>query len=218
MTYADIDICNLAVGRVGVDKTIVSLTEASKEARLCSRFYALARDEVLERAPWPFAVRAKALQPMTVAELVPGWGYAYATPADAASILEVVPAGEIGNVVGYYTTDCCGPWNALRQSRYAFRRALSDDGTVPVVLSGVEDAYAVYVSKVTNTAAFPAMLVSLIADRLAMEIAMPLTGDPRWFQVAQQRYAAAFIDTASRQYEQETRGPDAMPPSIAARG
>lgn len=218
MNYADVDICNLALGRVGVDKTIGALTEQSKEARLCKRFYELARDEVLERVPWPFAVRAKALAPQPVAELVPGWGYAYAEPADAASILEVVPAGEIGNVVGYYANDCCGPWNALRQSRYAFRRALSDDGAVPVILSGVEDAYAVYVAKVTNTAAFPAMMVSLIADRLAMEIAMPLTGDPRWFQVAQQRYAAAFIDTASRQFEQETRGPDYTPPSIQARG
>ena len=29
------------------------------------------------------------------------------------------------------------------------------------------------------------MIVSLIADRLAMELAMPMTADPRWFQVAQ---------------------------------
>ena len=47
MAYADIDICNLALGRIGVDRTIASLNEKSKEARLCKRFYALARASAL---------------------------------------------------------------------------------------------------------------------------------------------------------------------------
>jgi hypothetical protein len=60
-------------------------------------------------------------------------------------------------------------------------------------------------------------MISLIADRLAMEIAMPLTTDPRWFQIAQQRYTVAFPDAASRQFEQQQDGPERDPPSIRAR-
>ena len=159
--YTDVDICNIALGRIGVDRTIASLDEASKEGRNCKRFYPLARDLVLEAQPWPFAIRAKALAPAVVAQLVPGWSYGYTLPADAASVIEVVPAGEVGAAVAYYA-DAIGPWNAIRRSRYAFRRALSDDGTVPVVLANVVDAYAVYVSKVTNTAAFSTMMASLM--------------------------------------------------------
>jgi hypothetical protein len=216
MSYTDVDICNIALGRVGVDRTIASMSELSKEARNCQRFYALARDEVLEKVPWPFAVRVKALAPMPATNMLPGWSYQYAMPQDAAAVQEVVPAGEVTTAASYYA-DCCGPWNAPRAGRYAFRRALSDDGTLPIILSNLPDAYAIYTSKVTNTAAFSTLMVSLIADRLAMELSMPLTTDPRWFQVAQQRYAVAFPDVASRQFEQQTDGPERDPPSIRAR-
>jgi hypothetical protein len=219
MNITDVDICNIALSRIGVDRTIASLTEQSKEARLCKRFYDFCLQDVLERVPWSFAVRAKPLALLATQELLPDWSYQYAMPTDAAAILEIVPAGDVSASTGYYTGgDCCGPWMPARKGAYAFRRAMSFDGTVPVILSNIADAYAVYTSRVTNTSAFTAMFASLVADRLAMELAMPLTVDPRWFQVCQQRFAAAFIDTASRDFEQEKPGPVMDPPSIRARG
>jgi hypothetical protein len=215
--FVDVDICNFALGRIGVDRTILALSENSKEARNCRRFYPLCRDEVLERVPWPFAVRVQALAQLPAATLLPGWSYQYATPTDCLTMLEVVPSGEVASVSGYYQ-NCDGPWAAPRKPAYAFRRALSVDGTLPIVLSSLPDAYGIYVSRVDNTAAYSTLLVSCIADRLGMELAMPMTGDPRWFQVCQQRYQAAFIDSASRQFEQKTDGPAADAPAIRARG
>ena len=217
MSYTDVDICNIALGRVGVDQTIASLSERSKEARLCQRFYPLARDLTLEAAPWPFAVRVAALALLPDADLLPGWSYHYALPTDALSVLEVVPAGSVTEAVGYYT-DCCGPWMPYRRDRQSFRRGLAPDGLSTVLMSTVDDAYGVYVARVTDTAIFSPMMVSLVADRLAMELATPLTTDPRWFQYAQQRFSAAFIDTASRAYEQEADTSVQDPPSIRARG
>jgi hypothetical protein len=218
MAYTELDIWNFALARIGVSKTVASPSEQSKERSLCSRFYPLCRDEVLERVPWPFAVKVEALAPLANSPLLPDWGYAYAEPTDMASLLEVVPSGDIASTTGYYTTDCCGPWQPARGSRYSFRRALNQAGTLPVILTNLEEAYAVYVRRVTNTAAFSAMMVSAIADRLAMELAMPMTVDPRWYQVAQQRYALAFMDTASRQFEQEKPFAEREAPSIRARG
>lgn len=215
--HTDVDICNLALGRIGVDRTIAALTESSKEARNCRRFYPLCRDELLEKVPWSFATRAAPLAPLVEATLLPGWQYQYALPTDALKILEVVPAGEVGGAVGYYQ-DCCGPWNVPRAPRYAYRRAVAADGSTGAVLSGVSDAYAVYTARVENTAMYSTLFVSALADRLAMELAMPMTADPRWFQVAQQRFTASLIDASSRDFEQETRGPDATPPAILARG
>jgi hypothetical protein len=213
----EVDICNLALARCGVSTTIASLDEASKEAKLCKRFYAFCRDYVLEQAPWPFAVKVQALSPQAVSTLLPGWDYGYAWPTDALTMLEVVPAGAVTESTGYYT-DCCGPWMPQRSSPYAWRRALAAGGNTHVVLSGLDDAYGVYVARVTNTGAFSEMFASLVADRLAMELSTPMTVDPRWFNVVQQRFAAAFVDTSSRQYEQEKAAPPAVPLSIQARG
>jgi hypothetical protein len=217
MASSETDIGNLALGRAGSDKTILSFNEGSKEARLCLRFYEFCRDEVLERAPWPFAVRVQALAALPVATLLPGWQYQYALPTDCLNVLAVVPASDVTDVSNYYCACNNTPWAPVRPCVYAFRKAMNDAGTLPTVLTNVSDAYIVYVSRVINTAAYTAMFVGLLADRLAMEISIPLTLDPRWFQVCQTRYAAAFIDTGSRQFEQQANDPPPDAPSIRAR-
>lgn len=218
MSSTDVDIYNIALGRVGIDKTIVAMAENTKEARLAQRFYALCRDEVLERAPWPFAVRVAALAQLTEADLLPGWAYHYTKPSDALQILEVVPAGEVTDAVGYYTNCACdAPWMPCRSCRYAFRKASSVDGTGQVILSNLDDAYAVYTSNSIDPLNFSAMFVSTLAWRIAMDIAMPLTQDPRYVGQATQAYNAMFADTASREYEQERASPVGDAPSIRAR-
>src|SRR5690242_16856180 len=96
MSYAEVDICNIALGRIGVDRTVVNLsTEQSKEARNCRRFYPMCRDITIEKAPWPFLVATVALAQISDnqdEDLLPGWGYQYAEPEGMASLLEVVPA------------------------------------------------------------------------------------------------------------------------------
>lgn len=217
MAYSEVEICNIAIARCGSDSTIASLGEQSKEGRLCQRFYALARDLVLEKVVWPGFVRIVALAPLSDDEaLLPDWGYEYALPANAANVGAVIPSGEIG-AVSASLSDCCGPWLPGRFGRYAFRKALSSDGTRQAILSNVEDAYAVYSVKVTDTTMFSTMMVDAIADRLAMEIAMPLTADPRWARLAADRFQLSFPDAAMREFEQERHAPDADPPSIRAR-
>ena len=50
-----VEICNIALTRIGQNEPIVSLTEQSKAAELCSLHYATCRDEVLRDFDWPFA-------------------------------------------------------------------------------------------------------------------------------------------------------------------
>ncbi len=215
---SEADICNISLGRLGVTKTILHLwTEQSKEARNCRLFYPQCRDEVLERVPWPFAVKTEALALLPDANLLPGWSYQYAQPEDLLTLLEVVPEAQVTEAATYYT--CTNdPWAIPRPPSQPFRKALSGDGLqTPVILANINDAFGVYVARVTNTQSYSALLVSLIADRLAMELAMPLTVDPRFLDVCQRRYNAGFIDATSRSFEQQ--GPDQtrLPPAIAAR-
>ena len=220
MTYsAPVDICNLALSRLGVDKTITDLeTEQSKEARNCRRFYAFCRDLVLQRVVWPFTVKVQALAPLADADLLPGWQYQYDHPSDCLSLLEVVPAAEVTEAASYYSGASCAPWLEARPARYRFRKALNTGGNAQVVLADIDDAYAVYSARVTEVGAYPVQLVDLIADRLAMELAMPLTVDPRYLDVGTRRYANTFVDAASRELEQTGGERERVPPSILARG
>jgi hypothetical protein len=202
-----IDICNLALARIGRDETITSLTESSKAARKCQLFYDPCLAEVLARFPWAFAQRIQPLQLEPDAPMIPGYGLAYDKPADAVALTAIVPDAAVSDAASFFT-GCCGPWNPEPYRRgVAYRQALADDGDRIVYLTNVPQAWAVYTAMIENTSMFPPLFVSMLADRLAMELAMPMTADPRWFQVAQRRYVDSGLDAAARELEQESAEP-----------
>ncbi|MEY8773816.1 hypothetical protein AB9K30_02345 [Klebsiella pneumoniae] len=51
-----INICNIALARIGNSRTINSLTEKTKEAYTCNLFYESMRDAVLADNDWNFAM------------------------------------------------------------------------------------------------------------------------------------------------------------------
>lgn len=73
-------ICNLALGEIG-GKAITSLDEASQEARVCKRFYAQTRDEVLRSHFWNFATKRTELSLISAVPTF-GWGKQYQLPSD----------------------------------------------------------------------------------------------------------------------------------------
>lgn len=213
----EVSICNLALGRIGVDKTIASLTEQSKEARNCARFYEHCRDLVLSDGTWPFAVKTGALALLSDTGKLGGWGYQYQKPSDALRILSLTTESEVTQAASYYT-GCCGPWLPNQgHGLYAFRMALANDGNTQVILSNMETPYVVYVARVTNPDVFSPWFVEALADRLAVELATPLTADPRWTQLAMTRSQVSLLNAQAVEYEQAKLGPPADAPSIRAR-
>lgn len=58
----EVELCNLALSRIGAD-TITSLTaDSAKEDRLCNQFYAKIRDQLLRSFAWNFALKVTPLQ------------------------------------------------------------------------------------------------------------------------------------------------------------
>jgi hypothetical protein len=55
----EVDICNLALGHLGDNATVASLTppEGSAQAEHAARFYPISRDTLLESHAWNFATR-----------------------------------------------------------------------------------------------------------------------------------------------------------------
>jgi hypothetical protein len=61
MATSDVQVCNLALSRIGAS-TITSLTaDSTKEDRLCNQFYSQFRDELLKSFVWNFALKTTPL-------------------------------------------------------------------------------------------------------------------------------------------------------------
>jgi hypothetical protein len=147
-----LDICNLALSHIGEAANLSSIDppEGSVAAELCSRFYAIARDNVLVMHDWGFATR-RAL-PVSLADVPAGWQYAYALPADLLKVIKVVP-DESG----------CAEWWA---NHYAVESG--------VLVSQMASPMLVYVAREEDATRYPSLFVQALSLYLASLLAGPI--------------------------------------------
>ena len=83
-----VEICNGALNQLGAT-TILSLTEDSKNARLCNSRYTQVRDSVFRSHPWNCLQKRVEIAVDTTA---PAWGFkfAYTLPADCLRLLRIL--------------------------------------------------------------------------------------------------------------------------------
>jgi len=93
----EVTICNSALVSVGADK-ITSLTDGTRQARICNEIYESERDALLAEHRWNFAIKRVALAVEDVTPL--GYTYSYALPSDYLAIVDV-----LGDDVGPYVIE-----------------------------------------------------------------------------------------------------------------
>ena len=83
-----VEICNGSLNQLGAT-TILSLTEDSKNARLCNSRYTQVRDALFRTHPWNCL--QKRIQ-IAADSTAPAWGftYAYTLPADCLRLLKIL--------------------------------------------------------------------------------------------------------------------------------
>jgi hypothetical protein len=83
-----VDICNGSLNQLGAT-TILSLTEDSKNARLCNSRYTQVRDALFRTHPWNCLQKRAELAADTTA---PAWGFtnAYTLPSDCLRLLRIL--------------------------------------------------------------------------------------------------------------------------------
>lgn len=83
-----VDICNGALNQLGAS-TILSLTEDSKNARLCNARYTQVRDSIFRSHPWNCLQKRVQLPADTD---TPAWGfsYQYTLPSDCLRVLRIL--------------------------------------------------------------------------------------------------------------------------------
>ena len=83
-----VDICNGSLNQLGAS-TILTLTEDSKNARLCNARYTQVRDSLFRSHPWNCLIKRVELAKDTE---TPSWGFSYqfTLPADCLRVLTIL--------------------------------------------------------------------------------------------------------------------------------
>lgn len=196
---SDVDICNLALARLGDDATVSSLTppEGSIQAERCSRFYPIARNSVLEMNSWAFATRRGQLAQLTQSSNQ--WLYTYAIPSQCLNVLAVIdpnanddnssalygdPSALYSVYPTYYPSQSDLTQTAQSYVPQPFTTETIDDGT-QVILTNQPNALCRYTTQDVDTAKFSPLFIDCLAWYLASMLAGPIYKGETGFQMAQ---------------------------------
>lgn len=154
-----IQICNMALSRLGTRATIAALTEASEEARICNAHFAQARDELLRQYDWNFARRVETLAERDE-DPPAGWSYCYSVPNKCARFRGI----------------WSGPQPIGEPAAWALGGiADASDNDAVAIFTNQSEATGVYTRVVENTELFSVGFVLALTWRLAEAIALPIT-------------------------------------------
>lgn len=142
-----VDICNSALNMLG-GATIISLTENSKNGRLCNQRYEPVRDAIFRSHPWNCLIKRTDLAANTETPNFQ-WKFQYTLPADCIRVLRT----ENSNL------------SNEEQYRIEGRNLLTDQSTIKIQ----------YVAKITDTTKYDTLLIETISARLAAEFCYPIT-------------------------------------------
>lgn len=151
-----VDICNLALSRLGDSSTIASIDppEGSAQAEHCARFYPIALNSMLELHDWKFATRRVTMALLDVESW--NWSFAYSKPAGAIKLLSVLPASALPDDAGVdFETENTASGEEL-------------------ILTNLEDATLRYTVSVTDTTKFTPLFVDALGWLLAANLAGPI--------------------------------------------
>lgn len=168
------DIANMALD-ILVEAPIAGLDDNERPARLMLRHYETTRQAELTKHAWSFAIFRAELDAVDADALPVGdndvYGYGYEVPEDALRILPLTDTGEAHGI--------SIPWKR-------------EGG---LILSNYEGPRLIrYIGNLTDPDDWDALFVEALAARLAMKVAMPLTGKAQLFQAAKLAYDEAIAD------------------------
>lgn len=149
MSLSEIQICNMALAKMGSDSFITSFDDGTKAARLLSIFYQPIRDSLLRSHLWRFARQQYQLAQLSDGPLFDG-GYYFQIPVDCLRI--VTPDEDYFNSYGRWSVE----------------------GNK--IVADCEVLNVVGIKQITDTALFDPIFTEALATRIAHELCIPLAG------------------------------------------
>jgi hypothetical protein len=191
-----VQICNIALSRVGITRTIASLDEDSQEASTCNLLFEPTRDALLRSYPWAFA---RAEQDLALVEEDPtdDWGYSYRRPTDCLQARRIMLGARIESIPAPFS--------------------IGSDSAGQLIYSDETDARLEYTRLVDDVAIWPEDFAQALCWALAAEIALPLSVDEGRRQAAKGEAAMALKEARAKNENEGQEDPPVQSEFIRAR-
>ena len=147
-----VDMCNSALNLLGAS-TISSLTEDTKNARLCNQRFEPIRDRVFRSHNWNCLIKRVQLAQDSTAPVVE-YSYAYTLPTDCLRVLKIHNG----------STDSI---KSALDYKIEGRKVVTDETTI----------YLVYIALITDPNEFDCYLREAISHQLAADICYAITNN-----------------------------------------
>lgn len=165
MPASEVLVSNMALSHIGAKANVsaISPPDGSVESAHCARFFAQARQEMLELGAWQFSLKRALLAEATNESDV--WAYAYVVPSDCMRALRILRAS-------------AGQLTVFNQDTVSYDP--TDDGGAPftregdVLFTNEPEAVLVYVRDVSDTTKWTASFAQALSYRLAGYLAGPI--------------------------------------------
>lgn len=180
-----VQLCNMALARVGVAQIITSLSDGSDSSVQCNVWYGQCRDALLRDFPWPWAQGFAVLNQISAAGEWANaqWLYSYRYPTDCLyarkisftrtpALLNGIPVTPVTNQV---PTSSEFTWLREDGDPLPYPFAIGHDTDGRLIFTNCPAATLWYTVAVTDPMQFSPDFSSLLAWRLAKELAIPLT-------------------------------------------
>jgi hypothetical protein len=196
----EVDICNLALLRLGTRSSIASLSEGSTESNACAQVYPMLRDVLLSAHPWTFATQRTILANLGTPPL--RWQYRYAYPNDCLKARDVHTTDLSAVIIPFSIT---GDFD-------------NQGSAIKVILCNSPDAELTYTARVTNPDLFPAHFIEALGWMIASELSSSLCADMAISQYAVQMATQTVLSSRSSDANEGFGRQDLAPEWIAVRG
>lgn len=171
---SEVDICNIAMHKLGANRVTSLDTPDNFEAELCAVNYPLVRDSVLEEHAWSFALKRIVLNPTGNP---PAWGSdtEFQVPEGVLTIIRLYDNPNVASPVAPET------WR--REGDYVYASSAK--------------VYALCVMRITDTTRYPALFRALVSVRLALELCMVVTENKELIGQLMQEYSYKVREAAA---------------------
>ena len=197
---SEVDICNLALLRLGTRSSLSSFTEGSVEANACAQVYALMRDMLLASHQWDFATRRVGLADLG-SPPVP-WDYRYAYPVDCLRARSIRSGARTRKVTIF---EISGDVDA-------------DGNPIKVILCNLAQAELTYTAQIVTPDLFPPHFVEALSWMVAAEISTALSSNDALTQYAMQMAAQAVSSSKANDANQSPSPQEHVPDWVSVRG
>ena len=200
---SEVHVCNLALSRIGIGRqltdtgaehpanAIAGVTDDTPEAQACKLWYEVSRDAVLAELPWPFARGFVTVPSYTVASppapWADEWPAAYTYPTESIISIRRI-------VTGSFEEDPNPP---------RFVRRFYNDETVLLSDYFAESLVLEFTRKLTDLSLWPALAVSMLAWRVAADVAIPLNASEQMRSLAMAMYLRELEQAAASAFSEE---------------